>query len=157
MVKHLNTLSILSYVVGATSILWFFYGICNGIANYGYLKDPSTFPQMFGPAKSNQEIEMLAMFGMAASVCFGIGSLLGAGLNFMAAGKFKSGESRSFLLFVSALNLIPCLASCCLIGMPIGLYGLIVLNNAQVKEYFAADDPAERRRMTGADSEDETE
>jgi hypothetical protein len=38
----------------------------------------------------------------------------------------------------SILSLIPCTNSCCLIGLPIGLWALIVLVNADVKAGFAA-------------------
>lgn len=153
MIQHLKTLSLLSYVVAGTGILWLFYCICNGIASGMMLNDPSLYHQWTGQYIPQKDLQMNAIGGIVSGVCFSIGTLAGIVVNFMAAAKFKKAESRNFLIAVSILNVIPCLASCCLIGIPVGIYSLMVLFNAPVKNLFAVADPSERQRLLAGGGE----
>ena len=47
-------------------------------------------------------------------------------------------EIRRLLLFVTAsiLAVIPCLSPCFILGIPFGIWALVVINQADVKEAF---------------------
>ena len=51
--------------------------------------------------------------------------------------KMKRLESHGLSLAVSIVAMIPCLSPCCCIGLPIGIWALVVLNKPEVKQYFS--------------------
>ncbi len=55
---------------------------------------------------------------------------------FMGAQKMKRLESHGFAMTASILAMIPCLSPCCIIGLPIGIWALVVLMNDEVKSAF---------------------
>ena len=50
--------------------------------------------------------------------------------------KMKSLESYSLVMTVSVIAMIPCFSPCCLIGLPIGIWALVVLSKPEVKSAF---------------------
>lgn len=98
--------------------------------------DPNLKPEQRDQAKemmkSYQKLVMSALpvtWGLA-----GISSLV-----MIAAGvKMMSLSGRGLGIFASILAMIPCVSGCCLIGLPIGIWALVVLNGAGVKAAFAA-------------------
>lgn len=62
--------------------------------------------------------------------------------------KMRSMGSYGWGLAASIISLIPCTTGCCCTGLPLGLWGLIVLMNEDVKAGFAA---AARQRGFEAD------
>jgi hypothetical protein len=73
---------------------------------------------------------------------FGFGSpvsilTLGAtGVILYGALKMKKRESRNWAMAASVLALIPLLSPCCLIGLPIGIWSLVILSKPEVKQSF---------------------
>lgn len=67
----------------------------------------------------------------------------------LGAIKMRSATSRGLAMTGSILAMIPCTTSCCLLGLPIGIWAVVVLMNPDVKAAFA--DGA--RRGTAADPE----
>jgi hypothetical protein len=51
--------------------------------------------------------------------------------------KMKKLENHGLSLAVSIVAMLPCLSPCCCIGLPIGIWALVVLNKPEVKQYFS--------------------
>ena len=71
---------------------------------------------------------------------FAIGSsfvgLLVAGFIIFAALKMKDQEQWGLAVAASVLAMIPCISPCCIIGLPIGIWCLVVLMRPEVKDAF---------------------
>ena len=66
-------------------------------------------------------------------------SLIGLGVaGFLAWGAFKMMrlEGWGLALTTCILALVPCVSPCCLIGLPFGIWGLVVINDQAVKATF---------------------
>lgn len=63
------------------------------------------------------------------AIIFGVVILLGAL-------KMKNLESHGFAMVASILAMIPCISPCCLLGLPIGIWALVVLLDQNVKAAF---------------------
>ncbi len=72
--------------------------------------------------------------GFAAGFPF-IGVLVSAFIIY-AAIKMKDLKQWSLAAAASVLAMIPCISPCCLIGIPIGIWCLIVLNRPEIKDAF---------------------
>jgi hypothetical protein len=51
--------------------------------------------------------------------------------------KMKRLESHNWAMASSILALVPCLSPCCLVGLPIGIWALVVLSDTNVKHAFS--------------------
>ena len=71
-------------------------------------------------------------FGSPVSIV----SLGAAGVIFYGALKMKKRESREWAMGASVLALVPFLSPCCLIGLPIGIWSLVILSKPEVKQSF---------------------
>lgn len=56
----------------------------------------------------------------------------------VGAGKMAELESHSMVMAVSILSMVPCVSPCCLLGLPVGIWALVVLNTPEVKQAFRA-------------------
>ena len=54
----------------------------------------------------------------------------------LGALKMKKLESYGLAMTASILAMIPCLSPCCVIGLPIGIWALVVLSKPEVKSAF---------------------
>jgi len=88
-------------------------------------------------ATQSQGNEAIAhMFsGVAGSIFAGIG-LLVAVVIFMGALKMKKLQSHGFAMTASVIAMLPCVSPCCVLGLPIGIWALVVLNKPEVKAAF---------------------
>jgi hypothetical protein len=78
-------------------------------------------------------VNMLAgPVGMALSI---IAILMGVVI-LLGALKMKKLESYGLAMTASILAMIPCLSPCCVIGLPIGIWALVVLSKPEVKSAF---------------------
>jgi hypothetical protein len=50
--------------------------------------------------------------------------------------KMKNLQSRGLAVTASVLAMIPCLSPCCIVGLPIGIWSLVVLNDTDVKSSY---------------------
>ncbi len=66
-----------------------------------------------------------SLFGLALSV-----------LILFGAAKMQSLRSYEFALTVAILAMLPCLTPCCCIGLPFGIWAVVVLSKAGVKSQF---------------------
>ncbi|HEX5399674.1 MAG TPA: hypothetical protein VFY06_11575 [Verrucomicrobiae bacterium] len=67
----------------------------------------------------------LNLFGVALSVLILMGAL-----------KMKSLQSYEFAMTAAIVAMLPCVTPCCIIGLPIGIWALVVLRSPAVKSQF---------------------
>ncbi len=86
--------------------------------------------------QANQAME--ALFSGAIGVvmggleiCIGVVMLLGA-IQMQKLG------SHGFALAAAILGMVPCLSPCCLLGLPVGIWAMTVLNDTEVKAAFSS-------------------
>ncbi len=72
--------------------------------------------------------------GSVGAVFTTIGSLV----TVLGAARMRAAKGRGLALTGSILAMIPCFTSCCLAGLPIGIWAIVVLSNADVKAAFEA-------------------
>ncbi len=72
----------------------------------------------------------------AASVAFCFVGLLVAGFIIYASLKMKALTQWSLCVAASIIAMIPCISPCCIVGLPIGIWCLVVLTKPEVKAAF---------------------
>lgn len=87
-----------------------------------------------GPGRQADGMQM--MFSGGFGVVLGLVNLCVGAAVIMGAIKMKNLENYSFSLAAAILAMIPCISPCCLLGLPFGIWALVVLNDAQVKAAF---------------------
>jgi hypothetical protein len=55
---------------------------------------------------------------------------------FMGASKMKNLQNHGFALAAAVIAMIPCVSPCCILGLPIGIWALVVLLKPEVKGAF---------------------
>jgi phage FluMu protein Com len=85
------------------------------------LRHEDTFPMMLGGGV----YVALGLFGVAMSIIILIG-----------ARKMKRLEGHTFAMAAAIIALVPCISPCCLLGLPFGIWALVVLNDPSVKAAF---------------------
>lgn len=64
-----------------------------------------------------------------------IGAAVGI-LVLVGASKMGALQNHPFALTTSILAMLPCISPCCLLGLPFGIWALVVLNKPEVKSQF---------------------
>ena len=64
-----------------------------------------------------------------------IGLIVGI-IIFLGALKMKKLQSYGWAMTASILAMVPCVSPCCIIGLPIGIWAIVVLSKAEVKSQF---------------------
>jgi hypothetical protein len=80
--------------------------------------------------------EWINMFSGTLSL---VGAFIGiiTGILILVGGlKMRKLESHGLAMAASIIAMIPCISPCCLIGLPIGIWSLIVLSKPEVKSAF---------------------
>jgi hypothetical protein len=91
--------------------------------------------QQQGGAEAQQFPLMAAFTGTFAIIAAIVGSVIGI-LIIVGANKMKGLESYGLAMTASILAMIPCISPCCLLGLPFGIWSLVVLSNPEVKSAF---------------------
>lgn len=73
----------------------------------------------------------------AISIAFTALNVLASAFILFGGMKMMKLESRTMVLAASIVAMIPCFA-CCLIGIPVGIWSLIVLSKPEVKSAFTS-------------------
>jgi hypothetical protein len=55
---------------------------------------------------------------------------------FMGASKMKNLQSYGFAMAATVIAMIPCIGPCCILGLPIGIWALVILLKPEVKGAF---------------------
>lgn len=89
--------------------------------------------QNTGNAEAEKMIgSLMGTFGIAAAV---IGILGGIFILFGGI-KMRKLESYGLCMAASIVAMVPCLSACCLVGLPIGIWSLVMLSKPEVKSAF---------------------
>ena len=59
-----------------------------------------------------------------------------SGLYIFASQKMRKLQSYSLVMTATILSMLPCTSSCCCVGLPVGIWILIVLCKPEVKASF---------------------
>ncbi len=100
--------------------------------------DPADIEALLGelPAESADIIMGLVQNADSFGVVFNLLGLLLAGLVFFAAWQMMQLKGHGLAIAGSVIAMIPCLSPCCCLGLPIGIWALVVLLKPEVKEAF---------------------
>jgi len=77
-----------------------------------------------------------SIVGGAAGVAFCFVGLLVAGFIIYASLKMKALTQWSLCIAASIIAMIPCISPCCIVGLPIGIWCLVVLTKPEVRASF---------------------
>ena len=80
--------------------------------------------------------KFVTMFSGTMGVVSGILGFVVSGLILFGALKMKKCRSYGWAMTASILAVIPCVSPCCLVGIPIGIWALVVLSKPEVKAQF---------------------
>jgi ABC-type proline/glycine betaine transport system permease subunit len=120
-------------VVGALGALMNLWGIVAGGI------DPAMIAEMDLPQEQREMMEKFATTVQGAGSAFNI---IGLGLDIFiiwAGVRMMKLHSWTAAVVASALMMVPCFTGCCcLVGVPLGIWSLIVLFNKDVKQAFEA-------------------
>ena len=78
----------------------------------------------------------MAIFGGTFRIIQATVGILVAALIIVGTVKMKKLENYGLAMSVSILAMIPCISPCCLLGLPFGIWSLVVLSQADVKNAF---------------------
>lgn len=120
-------------VVGALNVLLGLYNIFSGLFSTATSAAAGADANL---TKDQQQLlaTIQALSGTTAIV-WGIIVLAIAAVIIVAAFKMKKLESFALVMAGNILAMIPCI-SCCLAGLPVGIWSLVVLNDPEVKAAF---------------------
>ena len=76
------------------------------------------------------------MFAGTVGVVSSIIGILVSGFILYGATKMKKLENHGLALATSIIAMIPCVSPCCVIGLPIGIWAVVVLSKPEVKNGF---------------------
>lgn len=76
------------------------------------------------------------MFSGALGVAAGVLGIAVGLVILVGAMKMKKLENYGFAMAASIIAMIPCFSPCCLLGLPIGIWALVVLSKPEVKSAF---------------------
>lgn len=88
-------------------------------------------------AEDQQQQALQLMSGGIGLVFNAIGLAVG-GLIFYGAMQMRNLQNWGLSMAASVLAIVPCVSPCCLLGLPVGIWCLVVLNDAQVKRSFVS-------------------
>ena len=110
-------------IIGAVSALagLFTFGIGMGLSSFWLDELPQNFTEFYQ-----------GIFAIGGSFV----ELLVAAFIIFAALKMKDMQQWSLAVAASVLAMIPCISPCCIVGLPIGIWCLMVLMRPEVKDAF---------------------
>ncbi|WP_309891379.1 hypothetical protein [Archangium sp.] len=130
--QQVNTPAILLMVTGGLGIASGLFGLIQSLMGRGAALPPELYndPNM---AQFRGMIETLQSGGWV----FNLIGLALCGLIFFGGLKMKNLENFGLAIAASIIAIIPCFSGCCcIIGMPAGIWALVVLNKPEVKAAF---------------------
>src|SRR5687768_6816315 len=107
-------------------------------ALFALVRIPAGILQMSNPdmARALHDVGLDASAGIGLAVCGGILALIGSVLTIVAGAKMRGLSGYGLAIAGSILAMIPCTNGCCCIGLPIGIWSIVVLMDPQVKASF---------------------
>jgi hypothetical protein len=119
----------------ATAVVNLVFGIwqCFRLAFFNDLDRYSRLPQFNDPQLQKLLHQLYGPVGIA-SCAF---QLILSVLLLMGAVKMLALRNYGLALTAAILAVVPCLTPCCFIGIPFGIWALVILNKAEVKSEFS--------------------
>jgi len=121
-------------VVGALTLLMALYYIVTGAMGGAAAVAPP--PEVQADPQMGQMFEIVQNISGPVGIGLGVLWLAIGALIIFGAMKMKGLQSYGLAMAASVLAMIPCVSPCCLAGLPIGIWSLVVLMNADVKAAF---------------------
>jgi GYF domain 2 len=90
----------------------------------------------FGPVGNPEVEKLLEMTSGIGGVISNFVGLAIAAVMFVGALKMKQAQNYGLAMTATVLAMIPCVTPCCLLGLPIGIWALVVLLKPEVKSAF---------------------
>lgn len=118
-----------------TAALGFLGAIWNIIAPLTGLNNMQTSNANL-PPQFQQFQQMMTQMNGTMGVVTGIIGLVMCFLIFYGALQMQKLRNYGLCMAASIVAMIPCLSPCCCIGLPIGIWALVVLSKADVKPFF---------------------
>jgi hypothetical protein len=78
----------------------------------------------------------MQMLSGTIGVVLGIISIIGGVVVLMGALRMKNLKSHTFAMVSSVIAMIPFISPCCILGIPFGIWALVVLLKPEVKAAF---------------------
>ena len=99
----------------------------------------SGHPLTFGlPQGENPQMQkMFNQIGGGFGILQGVVAAAIGVVVLMGASKMQSLTSYQFAFTAAILAMVPCLSPCCLLGLPFGIWALVVLNKPEIKSQFS--------------------
>lgn len=91
--------------------------------------------QQGGPSKDAPWINMLSG---GLGIVFNVIALIVSVVIFLGAMKMKSLKNYNFALTATIIAMVPCVSPCCWIGLPVGIWAIVMLMKPEVKAAFQA-------------------
>lgn len=142
--NRLNGPSIALIALGALEALYSLVGIASALVRLVTGSTPQGFPDLgeFGQQFSGEEQQQILDVSKALGGTLGIFAsfmTLFAAVVILAGGvKMRSGEMYGLSVAAAVVACLPCVTPCCCccLGMPVGIWALIVLLDPHVKDAF---------------------
>ena len=113
-------------VIGGVSMPVIFFGM-RGEIEKELANDPEMTPEIMD--------FVINMYGYGG-IGFAVLSVLIGIVVVVGALRMLSLRSWGLAMFAAILSVIPCLQSCCLLSLPVGIYAIVVLNDSGVRAAF---------------------
>lgn len=142
-INRLSGPSIAVMITGALCAMSSMWGIISGLVQLAAGGDPTALPDLgaFGSELSSAEQEQIqqlaSAFGGGVGLLTSFMSLITSGVIIAGGVKMRSAEMYGLSVAAAALCVIPCFTGCCCcLGIPVGVWALVVLLDQNVKAAF---------------------
>lgn len=88
------------------------------------------------PPQFAQFEQLAKMTSGGVGVFLNVIGLAVSGFIIFASAKMRKLESYGLVMAATIISMVPCLSPCCCVGLPVGIWILIVLNKSEVKSSF---------------------
>jgi hypothetical protein len=119
-------------ITGGLSILVGLYNLAQGALGAAV---PAP-PELQQDADAMKIFEIIRSLTGVTAIVFGLIQAAVGGLIIFGGIKMQSLESYGLAMTSSILSMIPCLSGCCLVGLPLGIWSIVVLSKPEVKSAF---------------------
>lgn len=120
-------------VVGALTLVGGGFGILRSL----FWSAAGSFPSTNFPGQDPQVRQFAQMFGGTVGVAVAVLQMALGAFYIFGGINMKALQKYGLCMTASIIALLPCFGSCCCIGIPFGIWALVVLNKPEVKAHFS--------------------
>lgn len=129
--EQLSTPAILLMVTGGLGIAMGLLGLLQG----AIMRGKGMYDQLFSDPNLQQYAPMMRTLQSTNWISNVLVLVLGA-VTIVGALKMKNLENYSLSMAAAIIAMVPCVGPCCCIGLPVGIWALILLNKPEIKSAF---------------------